>query len=34
MVSAQRLHKLVLKPIDILEFVDHNVFQPLLPLLP
>ena len=32
MVGAQHLHQAVLQIIDILIFVDHDVFQPLLPL--
>ena len=34
MVTAQNLHQLVLKLVDILELVDHDVLQPLLPLEP
>ena len=30
-IALQHLHKLVLQRIDILELVDHDVFQPLLP---
>lgn len=33
-VTAQNLHQLVLKLVDILELVDHDVLQPLLPLQP
>ena len=29
---AQGFHQLILNEVDILEFIDHNVFQPLLPL--
>ena len=32
MVGAQHLHQAVLQIIDILILVDHDVFQPLLPL--
>ena len=32
MVSAQHLHQPVLQLVDVLKFVDHDVFQPLLPL--
>ena len=34
MVAAQDLHQLVLRRVDILKFIDHDVFQPLLPLEP
>ena len=34
MVPLQRLHQLVLQAVDVLEFVDHDVFQALLPLEP
>ena len=30
-IALEHLHELVLQCIDILELVDHNVFQPLLP---
>ena len=34
MISAQRLHQLVLQRVDILKLVDHDIFKPLLPLEP
>ena len=33
-IAAQHLHQLVLQRVDILKFVDHDVFEPLLPLEP
>ena len=33
-IAAQDLHQPVLRFVDVLELVDHDVFQPLLPLLP
>ena len=33
-IAAQHLHQRVLRLIDVLKFVDHDVFQPLLPLEP
>ena len=32
MILAQHLHQGILRRVDILKFVDHDVFQPLLPL--
>ena len=34
MIGAQHFHQLILKRVDILEFVDHDIFQPLLPFQP
>ena len=34
MVGAQHFHQFVLEDVDILELVDHNIFQPLLPFQP
>ena len=31
MIAGKHLHELVLKPIDVLELVDHDVFEPFLP---
>ena len=31
MVIAEDLHELILRRVDVLEFVDHDVFQTLLP---
>ena len=31
MIAAQNFHQLILQPVDILEFIDHDVFQALLP---
>ena len=31
-IAAQRLHQFVLRLVDVLKFVDHDVFEPLLPL--
>ena len=31
MIAAQRLHQPVLRLVDVLELVDHDVFEPLLP---
>ena len=33
-VSAQHFHQLILQLVDVLKLVDHDVFQPLLPLDP
>ena len=33
-IAAQHLHQLVLQRVDILKLVDHDVFEPLLPLEP
>ena len=33
-VAAEGLHELVLERVDVLEFINHNVLQPLLPLQP
>ena len=33
-IAAQHFHQLILKRVDILEFVDHDIFQPLLPFQP
>ena len=33
MPGAQRFHQLILEGVDVLEFIDHDVFQPLLPFL-
>ena len=32
MISAQHFHQPVLQLVDVLKLVDHDVFQPLLPL--
>ena len=32
MIPLQRFHQLVLQAVDVLEFVDHDVLQALLPL--
>ncbi len=34
MIRAQNFHQFILQGINILEFINHNVFQPLLPFLP
>ena len=34
MIAAERLHELVLQPVDVLELIDHDVGQALLPFLP
>ena len=34
MIAAQHLHQRVLRLVNVLKFVDHDVFQPLLPLEP
>ena len=34
MIAAQHLHQLILQRVDILKLVDHDVFEPLLPLEP
>ena len=31
-VALEHLHELMLKPVDVLELVDHDVFEALLPL--
>ena len=31
MIASEHLHELVLKPIDVLELVDHDIFEPFLP---
>jgi hypothetical protein len=33
-IAAKRLHQPVLQLIDILKFVDHDIFEPFLPLEP
>ena len=33
-IAAQHLHQLILQRVDILKLVDHDVFEPLLPLEP
>ena len=33
-ISAEGLHELVLERVDILEFINHDILQPLLPLQP
>ena len=33
-IAAQDLHQLILRRVDILKFIDHDVFQPLLPFEP
>ena len=33
-IAAQHLHQRVLRLVDVLKFVDHDVFEPLLPLEP
>lgn len=30
--AAKGFHEAVLKPVDVLELVDHNIFEALLPL--
>ena len=32
MIPAQDLHQLILKLVDVLELIDHDILQPLLPL--
>ena len=34
MVAAERLHELVLQPVDVLKLIDHDVGKALLPFLP
>ena len=31
MICAQRFHQLILQQVDILKFINHNIFQTLLP---
>ena len=34
MIAAEHLHQSILEPVNVLELVDHDVLQPLLPLEP
>lgn len=33
-IAAEHLHQLILETVDVLKFIDHDIFQPLLPFQP